>query len=485
MRLEENYGILLSNLRSNVGLSQEMLAKCVQSSKSALSRLENGDVQQPFKGSVRKLVIRLAELLCSSKKETERYLRLAGIDLLTEREEFQLGFAPSLEIEAHEEITTLQRWAGIYQQLLEQLLGYETRCSSGNLPPQFKVKRQEYIQVLRAIQEKVKSLTEWKSGLKAKIAPLRAKPLPPVVSDGLFRVGKFAGTWISLDGDGTAEYRLENITTRYISSVEDLPEELQKRKESIAREQQERKEKGLSSAWNGEIYQLDHFVIGREPVQEEMTLDLWFRPSDYYTFLATNKSLDDPEVRAKYLQEPDWFEPAPFFSHSFGIALVVVTKDEYCLLTQRSSYQSINASTYSTAAVVESLSRPVDRRTDSFAPDLYRCACRGLSEELGLIERKDFSPQDILFLNFGVNSQYATYGMIGLVKVQRTCQEILDKWGKGVKDKIENKVLYPLPFTPEDYMRFVTEHRMVGESLYYALVHEFGREAVERVIFSY
>ena len=251
------------------------------------------------------------------------------------------------------------------------------------------------------------------------------KLLPPVVSNGLFQIGKFRGTWFPLDGDGTVEYRLEHITTHYLSSVEELPEELQKRKEKIAQEQQERKEQGKPFAWNGDIYSLARFVIGREPVHEEMTLDLWFRPSDYYTFLATNKSLDDPEIQAKYLQEPDWFEPAPFFSHSFGIALVVVTKDGYCLLTQRSSYQSINARIYSTAAVVESLSRPVDRRTDSFAPDLYRCACRGLSEELGLIEHIDFFPRDVLFLNFGVNSQYATYGMIGLVKAQRICQEIL------------------------------------------------------------
>ena len=308
------------------------------------------------------------------------------------------------------------------------------------------------------------------------------KPLPPVVSNGLFQIGKLQGTWFPLDGDGTAEYRLELITTHYIAAVEELPEELQRRKEQIAQEQQERKEQGLPFAWNGDTYNLARFVIGREPVHEEMTLDLWFRPSDYYTFLATNKSLDDPSIRTKYLQEPNWYQPIPFFSNSFGVALVVVTKDDYCLLTQRSPYQAIQANLYSAAAVVESLSRPVDKRTDSFAPDLYRCACRGLSEELGLIEQVDFLPRDILFLNFGVNTTNALWALRGMVRVQRTCQEILDKWSKGVKDKMENQKLYPLPFTPEDYIQFITEHQMVGESLYYALVHEFGREKVEQVL---
>lgn len=308
------------------------------------------------------------------------------------------------------------------------------------------------------------------------------KSFLPMASDGLFQIGKRRGIWLPLDGDGTVAYRLENITTHYLSAAEELPEEFQKRKERVAQEQQERKAQGLPFAWNGDIYNLTRFVMGREPIHEEMTLDLWFRPGDYYTFLATNKSLDDPAIRAKYFAKPNWYEPIPFFSNSFGIALVVVTKDNYCLLTLRSPYQAIHANIYSAASVVESLSRPVDKRTDSFAPDLCRCACRGLSEELGLIEQVDFSPKDIVFLNFGVNTVNALWALRGMIRVQRTCQEILDKWSKGVKDKLENQKLHPLPFTPEDYVQFIIEHEMIGESLYYAHVHEFGRERVEMAL---
>ena len=94
----KDFGVFLSNLRSSAGLSLEDLAKLVESSKSTLSPLENNDVPQPFKGSIRKLVIALAEILCTSKKETDRYLELAGIDktLLTETEEIQLGFTPRI-----------------------------------------------------------------------------------------------------------------------------------------------------------------------------------------------------------------------------------------------------------------------------------------------------------------------------------------------------------------------------------------------------
>lgn len=34
-------------------------------------------------------------------------------------------------------------------------------------------------------------------------------------------------------------------------------------------------------------------------------------------------------------------------------------------------------------------------------------------------------------------------------------------------------------------MQFITEHQMVGENLYYALIHTFGREEVEKVLASY
>jgi transcriptional regulator with XRE-family HTH domain len=85
------FGAFLSNLRSNADLSLEELARLVETSCSTLSRIENNDVPHPFKGPIRKLLICIAELLCTSRVETERYLNLAGIDrsLLTETEEIQ------------------------------------------------------------------------------------------------------------------------------------------------------------------------------------------------------------------------------------------------------------------------------------------------------------------------------------------------------------------------------------------------------------
>ena len=84
------FGAFLSNLRNSAKISLEDLALLAGSSKSTLSRLENNEGPQQFRGSTRNLIITLAEILCTSAKETERYLALADIDrsLLTEEKRF-------------------------------------------------------------------------------------------------------------------------------------------------------------------------------------------------------------------------------------------------------------------------------------------------------------------------------------------------------------------------------------------------------------
>jgi len=298
--------------------------------------------------------------------------------------------------------------------------------------------------------------------------------------DGCFSFGKLKTTWKTLDGDGRSVYLPQHIRSHYIPFAEELPEELQIRRNQIQQEQEQKREQGSPSFWNGEIYAVDRFVIGREPTHENITLDLWFRPSDYYTFLATNMSLREPELRKKYLSDVDWNETIPYFSNSFGVSLAVITSDRYTVFTQRGKSVGTRPKVYD-AGIVEGLSRPIDRGTTGEAPDIYRCACRGLAEELGLYESVDFSVSDITFLSFGVDTRYALRGLTGIVKVKRSIEKLLLLWDNGVKDKFEHQKLFPTPFTPKDVISFAYSHQpfTAGPTLYYALVHEFGRSIVE------
>ena len=104
-------------------------------------------------------------------------------------------------------------------------------------------------------------------------------------------------------------------------------------------------------------------------------------------------------------------------------------------------------------------------------------------------ENIDFVSSDIHFLSLGLDTQYLTCGLRGVIKVQKSANDIIKNWQEGVKDKNENKRLFAAPFTPQDVCDFVFSHESWAPGglicLYHALVHEFGREEVERVLSSY
>ena len=74
-----------------------------------------------------------------------------------------------------------------------------------------------------------------------------------------------------------------------------------------------------------------------------MTLDLWFSPSDYYTYLATVMSLDEYvkddlgnciTVRQKYLSNLDWNVVTPYMATGFGVAISIITSDDVLVVAK-------------------------------------------------------------------------------------------------------------------------------------------------------
>ena len=219
-----------------------------------------------------------------------------------------------------------------------------------------------------------------------------------------------------------------------------------------------------------------------------MKLCLWFRPSDYYTVLAKNRCLKNEEFQEKYILNREWDIPFSSLPIPFGTGLSVLTSDGYIVLAQRASNLGVRPGYFMTS-VEEGLYNPADSSGMGDAPDVYRCACRGLFEELGLIENKDFVVSDIIFLSLGLDTEYYMCGLRGFIKIQKTAPDIMKNWQAGVKDKMENKKLFAVPFTVEDVCGFVFSHGPWGGGallgIYHTLVHEFGREAVEHVLSSW
>jgi hypothetical protein len=303
-----------------------------------------------------------------------------------------------------------------------------------------------------------------------------------------FTFGKIKTAELLLDGDGTGVYLPHHIRSHYIPVPLELPEEIATRKERITQEQEERKAQGDSYQWNGERYNLVKFNIGRDPQSEDMNLGLWFRPSDYYTFLATSTIAQDQQVREKYLAAVEWDEAVPVFGQSFSVLLTIVTCDGQTIFVQRGKGLGCRPSVFD-VSLAEGLSRPADRSSTSQAPDVYRCAIRGLAEELGLQEPADFSASDILFLSFAVDTEFCMWGLFGMVKLKRSMEEVLENLRRSVRDRFEHRRVFSAPFTPEEVCCFVFSHEPFSPGglvcLYHALVHEFGREEVERVLSRY
>lgn len=165
----KQFGEFLSNLRSSAGLSLEELGKLVATSRSTLSRLENDDIPRPFKANMRQLVITLAELLCTSQKETERYLELADIErsYLTDTEEIALGFIPPILTDSPEEATNLEYLRNMCEQRYHQFEVWEQQLQPRQIPrvesnayKQMRRKKQECALFLRGIQQRLDVLNQ-------------------------------------------------------------------------------------------------------------------------------------------------------------------------------------------------------------------------------------------------------------------------------------------------------------------------------------
>ena len=316
----------------------------------------------------------------------------------------------------------------------------------------------------------------------------RYTPPPPKT----FCFGGLTTSWIVLDGDGELEYTPETIKSRFCPNRECLPQDLSELRRRIKQQEKEKQDKGLPSYHNNPRYSLESFVLDRTGLEENLKLQLNFRPSDYFTFLATNMSLDEKvsgenkiiSLREKYLSQVVWNKPVKFFSNSFGVYLAVITSDQYLIITQRSDRVGSRPGEFNISAN-EGLSRPLDRSDQSDAPDLYRCAIRGVTEELGII----ISQSDIRFLSFGVDRQYSQWALLGMAKINRRKKEVHSRRCAGVKDKWENIELHSIPFTVDGVVRFVLSHNPWTPAalacIYHTLVHEFSHSKVDDVIKKY
>src|SRR5258707_882909 len=81
-------------------------------------------------------------------------------------------------------------------------------------------------------------------------------------------------------------------------------------------------------------------------------------------------------LRGKYLADVDWSEAVPYFSHSFGVSLAVVTSDGYTVFTQRGKTVGTRPKVYDMKSVQVvyngGMAKRVEVKTDLTAEELQK-----------------------------------------------------------------------------------------------------------------
>lgn len=311
-----------------------------------------------------------------------------------------------------------------------------------------------------------------------------------------FAIGPIETPLVIIDGDGETAYTQDTIICHYDANPVILPHELAELKSRIARREVEKRKAGLFFQWPGQTTALDRYRRGRANDEETLEVHLWFRPSDWYSHLATSLSLDSEfvvdeltgqqkTVRDTFLGGINWaspnLQPHPFLSNTFGMVMSLVTSDNYLVIVRRADEIGSLPSIYN-CAINEGLIPSKDWSDSGVAPDVYKATIRGAHEELNL----ELSREEVTNLALVVDTRFNMWGMLGVVRTQHTFQEVIDLRRRSAKDKWEGNEIFPVKFSVDTVLEFVSEHRPWSggsiASTYFALVYEFGKTNVEHAI---
>ncbi|HLQ29653.1 MAG TPA: helix-turn-helix transcriptional regulator [Ktedonobacteraceae bacterium] len=465
----KHFGAFLCNLRSNAGLSLGELAPLVETSKSALSRLENDEVAQPFKGAVRKQVLALAAILCNSKRETERYLELAGIERseLTEFEEFQLGFIPNIPIGSTDETANLEHFERLCDERLRELGTYEIKLGISSSPRSLKVKIQEYTNTLHQIRLRLHKdqnghellqtgdiqtiETHYASELEGRLVvgyqygEELSKVLMP---NSLYSLASPSARWlmqlaeierfavddciILTNSRSFAGWEPDEMKTTVLSKPLPIPDDL----EEVRQAKIPTIEKHY---FNSSHYRLSSFTPS---FSDFGRLEIVLAPLSYYDYYSIIPFLDEPlltaldgskiSIRQKYgntaLTYSATDRGTAFIPTPVSLQCVVVTQDHQIVLMQRSSSVAYYPDHWS-ASFEETMNAPgVDRKgrpSRSDDADFFTGAIRGLQEEFAI---PSDAVESVKILSLNVEYLTLSVDVIILININLSSEEIRQHW---------------------------------------------------------
>lgn len=300
-----------------------------------------------------------------------------------------------------------------------------------------------------------------------------------------FALGSLKTSWLVIDGNGELVYTPEALVCLVEHTPVEPPLEVIQLRNAIEKREAEKEMKGLQYQWNGPLYALEGYAVGRTVPDEHLKLTLTFRPTDYFTFQATVLSIDTNLVnppafltlRQKYIEGHDPSKPIVFLANGFGVVLVIITKDRKLILSRRHDTVGARPGEHD-VSVVEAVHPIHDRASDHPGPDLFRTAIRGAQEELGIV----LLQSNITFLGFGVDMEYYQWNIVGVAHTVRTAGQVLEGRTCGTAGKWETRTIKPIDADPRIVFNYLRNHKMWSTgwiAIYWALVHEWGKTEVD------
>lgn len=481
--VRQAYGDFLSILRNGSELSLDELGQLTGTSRSMISRLENGEISQPFRGQARKTVLALAQVLCTTQNETERYLEFADINrvLLTDAEKIQLGFAPHVTPGSSDEQSQLEQLAHLYREALGQIEIGKAEIGIRRIPPNLKRKAQEYTNLLQEIQRRFDTLeskqdqaytaqtvrVHYAKELEGKIVVghMYGNELDTEMIRDLHTLASPNATWL-MDLAGVERLAIDDciiltnskrfqgwepseIKTTVLSSRLPVPDDL----ETLKSEKLKVIEKDF---FNSSHYRLVSFTPSFSDMDQ---LEVILAPVGFHEYYSLTPFFDEPLLRAldgspvsirqKYgntaLTYTSTDRGTCLIPSPISIQCVVLTADEQIVLMQRSPSVAFYPSHWS-ASFEETMNAPgLNRKgqpSRSDDADFFAGALRGLDEELAV------TPENVESLKvLSLNVEYLTLSMdvLTMAKLRLTGEEIRQSWIVDAWDRDEASRFALLP----------------------------------------
>ena len=310
----------------------------------------------------------------------------------------------------------------------------------------------------------------------------------------LYSIGRTKLEFILWYGTGKRgdEFTLDDVTCEYSEEPLQLPPELQSALKKTLEEKKEEAMKSTQVLDNNPHYRLLGIKPSRKVVDgrddRKLQPHLIFAPTDFYTCIATNYSLDKRllqdeaghrvSIRDKYLKAHNLGDPTYLLNsqlaNSFGVALATITEDRKIILQKRSPQVVFGPSTMS-VATAEMMVRDIDIDNDG-RPSPFVTGKRCVEKELGIA----IKPEDVVFLGFGVRLDYALPQALGILRLKMNSHELsiskaIDRW-EGFNFVEEFSVQTARKYLSGSYPISPTAKL----TILLASVNEFGFEAIER-----